>query len=170
MCKDIFKLPKNMVFLGGSSFVGKTTICKKLTKKDDVVFRKYPKNDPIHRIYNHFGYLLETIELANNDPDTLFIFDRAPIDYYVWSNKIYGYKFPLIEWEFVKKTLKNTILVYKPIDIEAVAKERNLDKEKLKKSQDYYRFFAFDQRFASHFANIIHLDKNSFLELKHFWR
>lgn len=134
----MLKLPKNLIFVAGSSASGKTTALN----NSDVLRLIYDKSNAELRPYYFLSTLYRAIALAYERPYTVFALDRAPLDYFIWSYKIRKLDniYPLNEWAFIEATLKNTILVYH--ENPQALQERNIDEEQYRKSQEFYKHYA----------------------------
>ena len=135
----MIRLPKNLIFVAGSTCSGKTTALD----NSDVLRLIYDKSNSEIRPFYFLSTLYRAIALAQEQPYKIFALDRAPLDYFIWSYKIRGLTdiYPLTNWSFIEATLKNTILVYYENDNCALT-ERNISVEQYHKSQEFYKHYV----------------------------
>ena len=154
----MIRLPKNLIFVAGSTCSGKTTALD----NSDVLRLIYDKSNSELRPFYFLSTLYRAIALAQEQPYKVFALDRAPLDYFVWSYKIRGLTdiYPLTSWQFIEATLKNTILVYHENEECALA-ERNISAEQYRKSQEFYKHYAEEKE-----HKFLHVVKGRFITPK----
>ena len=146
------KLPENLIFIGGSTCAGKTTA---INNSSFVLPVRYDKTNQELRPFHFVSAVYRAIALAHENPDKIYVLDRAPLDYFVWSHKIRAIEgiYPLSEWSFIKTTLKNTILVYNENE-ECALSQRNITAEQYRDSQEFYQHYAFTKPYL--FKEVVH--------------
>jgi hypothetical protein len=159
-----------LILLAGSSCVGKTTVAQEVEKRTSFLFKRYEKfKDPTKRAISAISAFTDATIKQEKLP---IIMDRAPVDYYVWSNKIRNVNIPWIDFhKFAKAYSFYTVLVYKEYSDEELKQccaNRLLNIKAQKKAQEFYKFLFKEGHYRGwNFLRKIKLGPGEFLTIEH---